>query len=416
MAQSIAFYLLMHQPWRFRLPLADPLLADAPMNQWQAALFDGPLNRRYFSGVAERSYIPMLTLLEELLDQGFCVNLGVSWTFWEQAELFGEPLTSLLSRVLAHPGVEIVGVEPYHSLIPFIDAAMFRRRMKWMQGRLEKRFKKRVQVTDTTEMFYSDLIYWSLADAGFSAMLIDGRPSVAGAEGPAGLYRGPASLKLIPRHWRLSDDVGYRFSNRDWDGYPLLAPTYAEWLKNAPGPFITVGWDFETFGEHHRAETGIFAFMRQLPVELKRRGITSVRFSEVLDVVPTASLTPPLEAETWAGTGTVDFFVGNRPQWHMFLNMASVYHKAKLTGQPGAVDLALRLMQSDHLHMLHWYELSGPEADVSMYFTPGEWWDQGRDGMLAGLEAIFAAFDRALDNLLYSKRARESRTSPTTLR
>ncbi len=403
MAETVAFYLLMHQPWRFSIPLNGRLDPRKPPSDWHDVLFDRPLNARYFQGVAERSYIPMLTLLGELLDEGFQVNLSLSWTFWEQAEEYGEPLMGLLSRVLGHPGVEIVGVEPYHSLLPLIDPALFIRRMTWIKRRLERRFKKSVRVTDTTEMLYSDSLYWAINQAGFKGLIMDGRPQVVGPAGPEGIYSGPAPLALVPRHWQLSDDVGYRFSNTAWEGYPLMAPTYADWLRSTPGSVTTVGWDFETFGEHHRAGTGIFSFMRQLPEELQRRGIRPVRFSEALTLPRTGTLMPPLRPLTWAGTGELDFFLGNHPQWRLFMHMISIYHKAKLTGQPGMIDLALRLMQSDHLHMLHWYESSGPEADVSMYFTPGEWWAQGRDKILEGLDAVFLAVNEALDELLSTK-------------
>jgi alpha-amylase len=406
MASSVAFYLLLHQPLRFRIPL-DAHNLDAPRTAkgWNQLLFDDTLNARYFQGIAERSYIPMLSLIEELLSQDFSCNLGLSWTFWEQAQKFGEPLLSLLIRVLRHPNIEIVGVEPYHSLVPLIDPHMFQRRMRWMRTTLEKTFQKTVGITDTTEMFYSDQIYWSLALAGFEGMLIDGRPNPVGAEGPAGVYNGPGPVAIIPRHWRLSDDVGYRFSNRSWDRYPLYAPDYAEWLKESPGTVTMVGWDFETFGEHHRQDTGIFAFVRQLKKELDARALPTVRLSTRLSEPRAGLLTPPLRPLTWAGTGDIDFFLGNRRQWELYQHMQSVYYKARMTERTGLIDVALRLMQSDHLHMLHWYDAQGPEADVSMYFTPGEWWAQGRDAIIAGLNRVFEVFSHGLDAPVQQKLA-----------
>lgn len=396
MAQSVAFYVLMHQPWRFRLPV--PAL-DESIAIEENRFFDEAMNTRYFAGVAERSYIPMLTLIEELLGDGFRMNIGLSWSFWEQALRYGPPLVDQLHRVLSHPSIEIVGVDPYHSMLPLIDPAMFSRRMRWMQARWQKLFGKAVKVTDTTEMLYSDTIYWTLCDAGFDAMLLDGRPNVVGAQGPQGVYQGPGAMSLIARHWRLSDDVGYRFSNRSWDGYPLMAPTYAKWIHWAPGPMVMVGWDFETFGEHHRASTGIFDFMRRLPEELERQNVTPVLFQDVLKTPQAGSLTPPVRPTTWAGEGDLDFFLGNSRQWRLYLAMQAVYHKAKRLKQPHWIDLAMRLMQSDHLHMLHGYTASGPEKDVSQYFTPGEWWALGEDRMFAEIDALFVQFAHQLDTI-----------------
>jgi alpha-amylase len=100
---------------------------------------------------------------------------------------------------------------------------------------------------------------------------------------------------------------------------------------------------------------------------------------------------------TWAGHGDISFFLGNARQWDLFLRMQAALAKAQLTRRASWVDLALRLMQSDHLHMLHWDSAWGPEADVSMYFTPGEWWQMGRAAIIAGLGDVFARFNQALD-------------------
>jgi alpha-amylase len=390
MAQSVAFYLLMHQPLRFRLQ-------DNGATSLAARVFDDELNAKYFHGVAERSYGPMLTLLRDLLSRGFQVNLGLSWTFWEQVKRYTPELLLLLREVLEHPGVEVVGVEPYHSVLPLIDISLFRRRMRWMRTAWQREVGKTVFVTDTTEMFYSDAIYWALAAEGFRAMLIDGRPGVVGSDSPHDLYAGPGPLSLIARHWRLSDDVGYRFSNRGWDGYPLMAPTYADWIRQAPGDAIMVGWDFETFGEHHRDETGILEFFAHLPQEMAKRGVQPIRFQDMLNAPVTRQLMPPLRPLTWAGHGDISFFLGNARQWDLFLRMQAALAKAQLTRRASWVDLALRLMQSDHLHMLHWDSAWGPEADVSMYFTPGEWWQMGRAAIIAGLGDVFARFNQALD-------------------
>jgi alpha-amylase len=342
----------------------------------------------------------MLTLIQQLLVQGFAINIGMSWTFWEQARRYTPDLVPLIRAVMTHPRVEVVGVEPYHSILPLVDLAAFRRRMRWMRKAWEREFQKSVQVTDTTEMLYSQSIYWALAQEGFQAMLIDGRPATVGSDSPHDVYRGPGPLGLIARHWRLSDDVGYRFSNREWDGFPLYAPTYADWLAWTPGDAIMVGWDFETFGEHHRRDTGIFDFMQHLPAELTKRRVRVIRFEEMLTNPRRGQLTPPLRPATWAGHGDIGFFLGNHRQWELFFRMQAVYAEAQLTRRSALLDVALRLMQSDHLHMLHWDSASGPEADVSMYFTPGEWWAMGRDAIIDGLNRVFDRFQAALNEEL----------------
>ncbi len=72
-------------------------------------------------------------------------------------------------------------------------------------------------------------------------------------------------MLLLLRHYPLSDDVGFRFSSTGWSEYPLTAEKYADWIAATPGELVGLFMDFETFGEHHAARTGILEFLSALP-------------------------------------------------------------------------------------------------------------------------------------------------------
>jgi len=72
------------------------------------------------------------------------------------------------------------------------------------------------------------------------------------------------------------------------------------------------------------------------------------------------------------------FFSANSAQQHIFQLMSQIYGMAKLTENPDLLDLAIWLAQSDNLHLIQWFGRGGPEAEVSSYFTPDEWWPLGR--------------------------------------
>ncbi len=130
----------------------------------------------------------------------------------------------------------------------------------------EEFFDKQIDFTDTTEMVMNNEIYFALDQLGYRGGMLDGRPWVLEWREPTHLYSHAGhDLALFCRHHELSDDVGYRFSDRKWAGFPLHAETYAKNLRAAWGDFVFIGWDFETFGEHHSIDTGIFSFMKQLP-------------------------------------------------------------------------------------------------------------------------------------------------------
>jgi alpha-amylase len=274
--------------------------------------------------------------------------------------------------------------------------------MAWSRDNLEKMMGKRPEVTDTTEMLMSDAIYHALNSVGFKGALLDGRPWVMEWREPTHLYHQGKDLMLLPRHYQLSDDVGYRFSNKGWWGYPLMADAYSHWVRDAWGDFVLLAWDYETFGEHHSKDTGIFDFMKRLPDELTKRGVRTLTPSEAIAKFRERSHELPLSAfpSTWAGDGGVEFFLGNPAQQAVFQLMMEAYNKAQLTNDRKIIDLALWLIQSDNLHLIQWFGRSGSQAEVSAYFTPKEWWNMGPSGIIWEMQQVYKNFIRALDPYL----------------
>ena len=129
------------------------------------------------------------------------------------------------------------------------------------------------RVADTTEMLMSSDIARTLARTGFEAGFVDGRPWIMEWRSAAHLYKERGGLPLLARHFDLSDDVGY----------PVFEPGLGRLAANGgpvcgldcstPGDLVTLAWDFETFGEHHNVDTGIFEFLDALPNELEKRGV-----------------------------------------------------------------------------------------------------------------------------------------------
>jgi len=402
LANSVVIYAVAHQPRRLKLP-AQPIPLGARARDIERCLFDEGMNRHYFEKVAANCYNPATDMFHELAKEGLSLSIGFSISLLRQAELWDTSLLARFQDLVTQPNVEIIGVEPYHSFLPLLDLPRFVKRMEWARDNLQKIFGKSPQVTDTTEMLMSDAIYQALSKAGFQGALMDGRPWVMEWREPSYLYQGCRHLKLLTRHPRLSDDVGYRFSNRGWGGWPLTADTYAHWIKETAGDLVVLAWDYETFGEHHSKDTGIFEFMTNLPRELSKRGVNTLTASQALETHGANAYHLPLPAWgcTWAGEGGLDFFLGNASQQAIFRLMLSSYNKALLTRKPEIIDLALWLAQSDNLHTIQWDGRWGSEAEVSAYFTPGEWWQKlGAGGILLEMQRVYANFLKSLDSHL----------------
>ncbi len=401
MADNLVIYVVAHQPRRVRLP-ANAIPPGAAPQDMAPLLFDEGMNERYFRKVARYCYKPATELWLRLLDDGLKLCFGISLSLIEQARRWDPSVLAGFKRIVAHPNTELIGVDPYHSFLLLIDLPAFAARMNAMADDLEQLFGKRPQVTDTTEMLMSESIVGALEKAGFSGAFMDGREWLLGWREPTHLYYHRPGVKLLARHYELSDDVGYRFSQRQWSNWPLMADDYARWICEATGPLVMVGWDFETFGEHQYYDSGVFEFMEALPRYLKHEGVMPATATEVIDTYSGQAhqlSLPPFPA-TWAGSGGAEFFLGNEPQRALFQLMTACYHKARLTGNEQLIDLALWLIQSDNLHLINWWGQWGSEAEVSVYFMPDEWWGLGVDGIIWEQQCVYKNFLSALDSYL----------------
>ncbi len=425
MAQHFLTYTVIHQPRRLRLPAA-ALPPGASAEELADLLFDEAMNRRYLEQVSRKCYYPATRMFRELVDDGFKLSLGMSLSFVRQIQMWDPELLALLQDLVAHPNVELVGVEPYHSFLFYLDMPAFIRRMAWMREELGRIFGKTPVITDTTEMFMSNDLYYALKQGGWEGAVMDGRKWVMGWREASHLYRYFGGPHLFCRHFQLSDDVGYRFSNKEWEGYPLQADDYASWVRETSGELVMVGWDYETFGEHHWEDSGIFDFMRHLPGQLRERGMEFATLSEARALYGDRAHHLPLPEfpTTWAGTGGVEFFLGNSAQQAVFQLMHHAYSKAQLTGDAALIDLAMWLSQSDNLHLIQWFGRFGDEAEVSAYFTPKEWWELGPVGIITEIQNVYRQFIRALDRHLdptagtppVEEPPREARPAPRRIR
>src|SRR2546421_9486482 len=214
MPNALVIYMVAHQPRRIRLPAQLIQRGTAP-EKMDALIFDEAMDRRYFDKVAKYSYRPATELFTSLVEKGMKISLGFSVSLLLQMRRFGPDVLTGFQKLVSHPNVELVAVEPYHSFIFYLDIAAFAERMAWGKRQLEETFQRPIAVTDTTEMFMSNDIYFQLQLSGFKGAVMDGRPWVRGWREPTLLCRYPDEiLRLFTRHYQLRDRVRSRFIQR----------------------------------------------------------------------------------------------------------------------------------------------------------------------------------------------------------
>ena len=165
--------------------------------------------------------------------------------------------------------VEFLCETSHHSLAAVASEDEFRDQVQNQRDAIERHFGTAPVTVRNTELIFDNRIAKILEDMGFRYLLAEGADQLLGWRSPNFLYRarGCERLKLLLRSYVYSDDIAFRFSNREWAGYPLMADTFAGWLDEVPlqAPLIGLFMDYETFGEHQDASTGILDFMEFLP-------------------------------------------------------------------------------------------------------------------------------------------------------
>jgi alpha-amylase len=277
MAIDLCFYFQVHQPWRLR----HYRYVEVGRNH---SYFDDEKNAAIMRKVADKCYLPMNNLVYELISElgdRFKVSYSITATALRQMEEYAPEVIVSFRRLLSTGQVELLSETSHHSLAALYSPGEFRE-----QVRIHRETCQRIlghepsRVFRNTELITSNFIARQVADLGYQAMCMEGADHVLRWRSPLFKYRMAAAPELVAltKNYRLSDDVAFRFSDRGWAQWPLTSEKFTEWVRmieienpvSARGgtPLVGLFMDYETFGEHQWASTGIFDFMRALPAKL----------------------------------------------------------------------------------------------------------------------------------------------------
>ncbi|MCD6465012.1 glycoside hydrolase family 57 protein [Candidatus Bathyarchaeota archaeon] len=241
--------------------------------------FDHKLNKEIFERVSEKCYFPASEIILEQINRfkkekkRFKVSFSFSGVFLEQCEMWSPDLLELFKQIVKTRCVELLSQTYYHSLSSLnpLDKSEFFEQVKMHHQTIKEKFRYEPKVFENTECLYNDEIAKAAEKMGFEAIVTEGTEKILGWRSPNFVYKASGSkIKVLLRNYRLSDDIGFRFASTEWDQWPLTADKYAAWLAHTPGQVIILFMDYETFGEHYWAESGILEFLKWLPIEVSR--------------------------------------------------------------------------------------------------------------------------------------------------
>ncbi len=251
--------------------------------------YDDYANEQAINEVAERSYIPALkTLIEMARDNGgaFKVALSISGVALEQLEIYAPSVIELLQELNATGCCEFI-CEPYsHGLSSLISEECFREEVERMRNKVKDYFGQEPKVFRNSSLIYDNEIGGVIASMGFKGMLVEGAKHILGWKSPHYLYHCTENpeLKLLLRDFKLSDDISLRFSNSEWNEYPLFADRYIGWIASMPETeqVINIFMELSALGMYQPLSSNILEFIKALPVCAKQKDIT---FSTPTEIV-----------------------------------------------------------------------------------------------------------------------------------
>ena len=367
---SICFYCQVHQPYRLR----HYSFFDIGQDHFYE---DAEVNRTILDKVAQKCYLPMNELLLKMIrrwEGRFRVAFSLSGTAMDQFEEYQPEILDSFRTLVDTGCVELLSETYAHSLAALYDPDEFRAQVALHDELIKKHFGATPRVFRNTELIYRNDIARMVEDMGYEAILTEGADHILGWRSPNYMYQ-PSSctkLKLLLKNYRLSDDIAFRFSNRGWDQWPLTAEKFAGWAHavNGAGELINLFMDYETFGEHQWAETGIFDFMEALPAavfadpnfDFVTPSQAAERYSPIARIdVPNAISWADVERDLTA-------WIGNDMECDAIETVYSLKEKVLADGDEGIVRTWRRLQTSDHFYYMctKWFS----DGDVHKYFNP----------------------------------------------
>ncbi len=371
MKKSICLYFQVHQPTRLRLYRFFDIGKDSHY-------YDDFANRTILKRIAQKCYLPMNELLLEAIKESkgaFKVAFSITGSALEQFDRYAPEVIDSFRRLAETGSVEFLGETYYHSLASLISPAEFKHQVEKHKAAIEQYFGVKPVSFRNTELIYSDAVGDMVYDLGYKTMLTEGARHIMGWRSPNYIYTDDIQpkLKLLLRNYQLSDDIAFRFSDKGWGDWPLTTEKFLDWMKAGVadgGDIINLFMDYETFGEHQSAQSGIFDFMRALPGTVLADGtfefVTPARAARKHKAID--SLSVP-EAISWADEERdVTAWLGNELQNDAFSKIYGLTEKLSILNDPVLWSDFGHLQESDHLYYMCTKFFS--DGEVHKYFNP----------------------------------------------
>jgi len=373
---NICFYFQVHQPRRIK---KYPIFNIGKDHNYFNDDSESKLNnKKIFRKVSEKCYLPTNRVMLDLLrkHKDFKISYSLSGIFLEQAEEYYPEVLDSFRSLVQTGQVELLSETYYHSLAALYSQEEFESQIQMHKDIIKRLFNIEPRVFRNTELIYNNDIAKMVEGLGFSGILTEGVDDILGWRSPNFLYKpkGTEKIKLLLKNYKLSDDIAFRFSSREWKEWPLTADKFAAWISehNGNAEIINLFMDYETFGEHQWEDTGIFHFLYNLPDEVFKNKDNGFKTpSEVITTHKTHDEVDVKRHISWADIERdLSAWRSNSMQHTALNDIYSIKEAVFKTKDKNLISDWRKLQTSDHFYYMctKWFS----DGDVHKYFNPYE--------------------------------------------
>ena len=358
--------------------------------------------------IAANSFIPANRMLFDLINQykgRFKVAFSISGLALEQMEIHAPEVIDGFRQLASTGNVEFLTETYAHSLASLSDPVEFKNQVKQHSEKIEMLFNQKPTVFRNTELIYSDDIGEVVYEMGYNKMITESAKQVLGWKSPNYVYTSSVQpkLKLLLKNHKFSDDIMFRFSNYDWNDYPLTADKFIDWISKSPDEeqVVNLFMNYETFGSMQPSHTGIFEFMKALPHFAFEKGIEFKTPSEVMDSnEPIGKLDVPYPI-SWADEERdLSAWLGNTLQKEAFETLYEIGERVRMTNDRRLKQDWLYLQSSDHFYYMSTKHFSDGAVHglFSPYSTPYDAFNNYMNVLSDFIGRVKAQFPDSVEN------------------
>lgn len=322
--------------------------------------YDDYENERTITDIVNRSYMPALETLHEMIRRhghDFNVAFSLSGVGMEQLELHAPQILAKLQEINESGCVEFLA-EPYsHGLSSLANRNIFVGEVGRQAKKIEEYFGRKPTVLRNSSLVYDDDIGEIAAEMGFVGMLTEGARHILGWKSPHYVYHCATNpkLKIMLRDFVLSDDISLRFSNPEWEGYPLFADNYMDRIAALPSNEKTIGifMELSALGMAQPLSSNILDFILALPKAARDRNIAFATPSEIFGKNKSiGALEVPYPMSWNDEERDTSCWLGNSMQKEAFRKLYSVADRVRIADDPCINQDWDYLQASNHLRFM----------------------------------------------------------------